>query len=133
MSHSVQCTTEFCDPRVLVAALTECRFTADQIEIHAEAVPPPVNLEAFDPGAAPSALSPTWPRGWLSQGVGEPGAALAFRRGSGYSARCSGRVSRGAGFAVLSVRWQALSVLCSVSGPRRPLGEVAEWLKATVC
>jgi hypothetical protein len=39
MSHFVECQTEFRDPRALVAALIESGFAADQIEIHAEAVP----------------------------------------------------------------------------------------------
>ena len=38
MSHFVECRTEFRDPQALVAALSECGFTADQIEVHAEAV-----------------------------------------------------------------------------------------------
>lgn len=39
MSHFVECKTEFRDPQALVAALIECGFAADQIEVHAEAVP----------------------------------------------------------------------------------------------
>jgi len=39
MSHFVECQTEFRDPQALVAALIACGFTAEQIEIHAEAVP----------------------------------------------------------------------------------------------
>jgi hypothetical protein len=39
MSHFVECQSEFRDPQALVAALIECGFAADQIEIHAEAVP----------------------------------------------------------------------------------------------
>jgi hypothetical protein len=39
MSHFVECQTEFRDPQALVAALVECGFAADQIEVHAEAVP----------------------------------------------------------------------------------------------
>ena len=39
MSHFVECQTEFRDPQALVAALIECGFAADQIEIRAEAVP----------------------------------------------------------------------------------------------
>lgn len=38
MSHFVECKTEFRDPQALVAALIECGFAADQIEIHQEAV-----------------------------------------------------------------------------------------------
>ncbi len=36
MSHFVECQTEFKDPEALVAAIIECGFTEDQIEIHAE-------------------------------------------------------------------------------------------------
>jgi hypothetical protein len=39
MSHFVECQTEFRDPQALVAALTECGFEAEQIEVHEEAVP----------------------------------------------------------------------------------------------
>ncbi len=39
MSHYVECQTEFRDPQALVAALIECGFTSEQIEVHAEAVP----------------------------------------------------------------------------------------------
>ena len=39
MSHFVECQTEFRDPQALVAALIERGFRAEQIEIHAEAVP----------------------------------------------------------------------------------------------
>ena len=39
MSHFVECQTEFRDPQALVAALIECGFTADQIEIHEQAQP----------------------------------------------------------------------------------------------
>ena len=39
MSHYVECQTEFRDPQALVAALIECGFTQEQIEVHAEAVP----------------------------------------------------------------------------------------------
>ena len=39
MSHFVECQTEFRDPQALVAALIECGFAAEQIEVHAEAVP----------------------------------------------------------------------------------------------
>ena len=39
MSHFVECQTEFRDPQALVAALIECGFAADQIEVHAESVP----------------------------------------------------------------------------------------------
>src|SRR5210317_670333 len=39
MSHFVECRTEFRDPQALIAALIECGFAADQIEVHAEAVP----------------------------------------------------------------------------------------------
>ena len=39
MSHFVECRTQFRDPQALVAALIECGFAADQIEIHQEAVP----------------------------------------------------------------------------------------------
>lgn len=39
MSHFVECQTQFRDPQALVAALVECGFMAEQIEIHAEAVP----------------------------------------------------------------------------------------------
>ncbi len=39
MSHFVECKTEFRDPQALVAALIECGFTTDQIEIHVEAQP----------------------------------------------------------------------------------------------
>ncbi len=38
MSHFVECQTEFRDPQALVAALIECGFAVEQIEIHAEAV-----------------------------------------------------------------------------------------------
>ncbi len=38
MSHFVECQTEFRDPEALVAALVECGFAADQIEVHPEAV-----------------------------------------------------------------------------------------------
>ena len=38
MSHFVECRTEFKDPQALVAALVECGFRADQIEVHAESV-----------------------------------------------------------------------------------------------
>jgi len=37
MSHFVECQTEFRDPQALVAALIECGFAADQIEVHQEA------------------------------------------------------------------------------------------------
>ena len=37
MSHFVECQTEFCDPEALVAALVECGFREDQIEVHDEA------------------------------------------------------------------------------------------------
>jgi len=39
MSHFVECQTEFRDPQALVAALIECGFQADQIEMQPEAVP----------------------------------------------------------------------------------------------
>ena len=39
MSHFVECQTEFRDPIALVAALIECGFSEDQIEVHSEAVP----------------------------------------------------------------------------------------------
>jgi len=39
MSHFVECQTEFRDPQALVAALIECGFAAEQIEVHQEAVP----------------------------------------------------------------------------------------------
>ena len=39
MSHFVECQTEFRDPQALAAALVECGFAADQIEVHTEAVP----------------------------------------------------------------------------------------------
>jgi hypothetical protein len=39
MSHFVECQTEFRDPQALVAALIECGFAADQIEVHTETVP----------------------------------------------------------------------------------------------
>jgi hypothetical protein len=39
MSHFVECQTEFRDPQALVAALVECGFAADQIEVHQEFVP----------------------------------------------------------------------------------------------
>jgi hypothetical protein len=39
MSHFVECQTEFRDPQALVAALIECGFAAEQIEVHPEAVP----------------------------------------------------------------------------------------------
>ena len=39
MSHFVECQTEFRDPQALVAALIECGFEAEQIEIHEQAVP----------------------------------------------------------------------------------------------
>lgn len=39
MSHFVECQTEFRDPEALVAALIECGFKADQIEVNAESVP----------------------------------------------------------------------------------------------
>jgi len=39
MSHFVECRTEFRDPQALVAALIECGFSEDQIEVHDEAVP----------------------------------------------------------------------------------------------
>ena len=39
MSHFVECQTKFRDPEALVAALIECGFQEDQIEVHAEAVP----------------------------------------------------------------------------------------------
>ncbi|UCG16917.1 MAG: DUF1257 domain-containing protein [Phycisphaerales bacterium] len=38
MSHFVECQTEFRDPQALIAALIECGFRADQIEVHQEAV-----------------------------------------------------------------------------------------------
>ncbi len=39
MSHFVECKTEFRDPLALIAALVECGFAREQIEVHAEAVP----------------------------------------------------------------------------------------------
>ena len=39
MSHFVQCQTEFRDPKALVAALVECGFEKNQIEVHQDAVP----------------------------------------------------------------------------------------------
>ena len=39
MSHFVECQTEFRDPEALIAALVECGFSEDQIEVHSEAVP----------------------------------------------------------------------------------------------
>ena len=39
MSHFVECQTEFHDAQALVAALIECGFEENQIEVHAEAVP----------------------------------------------------------------------------------------------
>lgn len=39
MSHFVECQTVFRDPQALVAALIECGFQAEQIEIHEQAVP----------------------------------------------------------------------------------------------
>jgi hypothetical protein len=39
MSHFVECQTEFRDPQALVAALNECGFAAEQIEMHDQAVP----------------------------------------------------------------------------------------------
>ena len=39
MSHFVECQTEFRDPLALVAALVECGFEANQIEVHQDAVP----------------------------------------------------------------------------------------------
>jgi hypothetical protein len=39
MSHFVECQTQFRDPQALVAALVECGFAAEQIEVHDQAVP----------------------------------------------------------------------------------------------
>ena len=39
MSHFVQCQTEFRDPKALVAALVECGFEKNQIEVHQDAMP----------------------------------------------------------------------------------------------
>ena len=39
MSHFVECQTEFRDPQALVAALMECGFIANQIELHKQAEP----------------------------------------------------------------------------------------------
>ena len=38
MSHFVECQTEFRDPVALVAALVECGFPEDQIEVHDQPV-----------------------------------------------------------------------------------------------
>ena len=38
MSHFVECQTEFRDPASLVAALVECGFPKDQIEVHEQSV-----------------------------------------------------------------------------------------------
>ena len=38
MSHFVECQTEFKDPEALVAALIECGFAAEQIEVYEQAV-----------------------------------------------------------------------------------------------
>ena len=39
MSHFVECQTEFRDPQALIAALVECGFQPDQIEVHEQAIP----------------------------------------------------------------------------------------------
>jgi len=49
MSHFVECQTEFKDPDALVAALIDCGFDADQIEIHAE----PTQLFGYQGDARP--------------------------------------------------------------------------------
>ena len=38
MSHFVECQTEFRDPQALIAALVECGFPEDQIEVHEQPV-----------------------------------------------------------------------------------------------
>ncbi len=39
MSHFVECQTVFRDPQALIAALGECGFAREHIEVHAQAVP----------------------------------------------------------------------------------------------
>ena len=39
MSHFIECQTEFRDPQALIAALVECGFQPDQIEVHEQAIP----------------------------------------------------------------------------------------------
>jgi hypothetical protein len=95
MSHFVECKTEFRDPQALVAALIECGFAAEQIEVHPEAVP----LLGYQGDVRPQQAHIVIRREHVGSGANDVGwerqSDGSYRAGSANSTPVSGSTSTG--------------------------------------